>query len=337
MPVNIFARSAIAGILAFAASSLTAMTPEIRLPEWQRSKIDISEWKPDQKLLTIRVDIEAPSVQLEKITSKLHLPEELGVNAGQHERPFLKKGDKVVFLHKFSVKPDFAGWAEVELAAQPSQDGVLALIKSAHANEPATAAILEAEARTIDKPLNFGRSMPLLVRDDIALCTAVETALKPDFKVNGQQFYFWYPESGFGKGLTSEGLKAFTSAIGNSNLKSAEAAGNMLIKKLETSKEPLMLSRTKDETFAIPAPVAIDLINANLATLQAIVEKSPETLEKDINAMQPGYTRPFLMFNLASLYETQKKSGLAKLWYEKAISEIPAWPLAETSLKRVRK
>ena len=251
--------------------------------------------------------------------------------------PAPKKGDKVVFLHKFSIKPDFAGWAEVELAAQPAKEGILALIKSAHANEPATAAILEAEAQTIDNPINFGRSMPLLVREDIALCTAAETALKPDFKVNGQQFYFWYPESGFGKGLTSEGLKAFTSAIGNSNLKSAEAAGSMLIKKLESSKEPLTLSRANNETFAIPAAVAIDLINANLTTLKAIIEKNPEALEKKINDMQPGYTRPFLMFNLASLYESQKKSGPAKLWYEKAINEIPAWPLAETSLKRLKK
>lgn len=331
------ALTAVSVCFSLAATGLTAMTPEIRLPDWQKSKIDISEWKPDQKLLTVRIDIEAPSVQLENVSSQLHLPAELNTSSGKHERPILKKGDKVIFLHRIGVKSEFAGWAEVEMKAQPSQAEMLQLIKEAHSNEPATLAILEAEAMTINQPLFFGRSIPLLVRDDIALCTAAETAFKPDFKAMEKEFYFWYPESGFGKGLTSEGLKAFTGAIAAGNLKSAEAAGKMLIKKLETGKAPLMLTRANNETFAIPAPVAIELIEANLMSLKAIVNKDPKSLEKLLEGLKPGYTRPFLMFNLASLFASQRNNTLARSWYEKAIADIPAWPLANKNLKALKK
>ncbi len=337
MPCKKIALTAVSVCFSLAAACLPAMTPEIKLPEWQRSKIDISDWEPDNKILTVRVDIEAPSVKLENISSQLHMPAELAASGSRHERPVLKKGDKVIFLHKLSIKPDFAGWAEVELKAQPSQTELLQLIKEKHSKEPATSAILEAEAMTIKEPLFFGRSMPLLVRDDIALCTAAETAFKPDYKALGTEFYLWYPESGFGKGLTNEGLKAFTGAIAAGNLKTAESAGSMLIKKLEAGNEPLTLSRANNETFAIPSSVAVELIQANLMTLKAIVNKDPVAFESLIENLKPGYTRPFLMYNLASLYESQKSRGKARIWYEKAIAEIPAWPLAQKNLKALKK
>ena len=332
-----FARIALTACFAMAAAAIPAMPPEIRLPEWQNTRIDISEWKPEQKLLTLRVDIQATGVQLEKISAKLHLPAELGVNAGTHERPLLNRGDRVIFLHKFSVKPDFAGWAEIELTALPSQADLLALVKAQHAGEPAAAAILTAEVMNINQPLNFGRSLPLLVRDDIALCTAAETALKPDYRVQNRQFYLWYPEAGFGKGLTAEGLKTFAGALGTGNLKTAEAAGKMLIKKLESSKEPLMLAKNENESFSIPAAIACELLKADLVTIRAAGNKDAELLEKHIATMKPGYTRPFMMFNLASIYESLKKKEQARIWYEKALSELPAWPLAATRLKNLKK
>jgi hypothetical protein len=320
-----------------AGAALPAMTPEIRLPEWQRSRIDISEWKPEQNLLTIRVDIEACNVQLENVSSQLHLPTELGSTSQKHERALLRKGDKVVFLHKVSVKPDFSGWAEVELKALPSQTEILQMIKEKHSKEPVTSAVLEAEALTIKEPLFFGRSMPLLVRDDIALCTAAETAFRPDYKASENEFYLWYPESGFGKGLTGEGLKAFSGAISTGNLKVAESAGGMLLKKLETAKEPLLLARDNNETFSIPSGVAIELIEADLMTLRAVINKDPASFETLVERMKPGYTKPFLMFNLASLFRSQNKNSKARDWYQKAAEEIPAWPLAHKHLKALGK
>lgn len=336
MPLKNLLKSLFTVGLAVSVSHLAAMTPEIRLPEWQRSKIDISEWQPEQSLLTLRVDIEAPTVQLEKISSRLYLPEALSQDAGKHERPQLKKGERVIFMHQITVKPGFAGWAEIELSAQPAKAEIIGLIKSQHSQKPATAAILEAEAMTIDKPLSFGRSMPLLVREDIAISTAPEMAFKPEFKFKDRQMYLWYPEAGMGKGLTAEGLKAFVGALAAGNFRTAESAGNMLIKKLETSNEPLTLHKENNETFSIPAQIAISLIKANLQTLQAIDTQKTEGLELYIDQMQPGYTRPFMMFNLAALHEGLKNKKAAIAWYEKARQEMPAWPLAQKRLDALK-
>lgn len=332
MPFNYLATIALTTCFAMAVATGSAMSPEIRLPEWQKTRIDISEWKPEQKMLTIRVDIEATAARLENVLSQVHLPDEIKANPGRHERPVLEKGDKAVFLHQFSIEPGFAGWAEIELLAQPSREDILQLIRNAHAKEPATLAILEAEAMTISKPMPFGRSLPLLVRNDIAMCTAAPTALKPDLKAMNQEFYLWYPEAGLGKGLTGEGLKTFSAALTTGNLKTAEAAGKMLTSRLETGKEPLSKTVNEKETFAIPTGIVIEMIKADLETLKAVNAKDPEILAVTVEKMQPCYTRPFLMYNLAALYESQKNKSKAREWYAKAIAEIPAWPLAEKHL-----
>ncbi len=332
MPFNYLATIALTTCFAMAAATGHSMSPEIRLPEWQRTKIDVSEWKPEQKILTVRVDIEAPATRLENVSSQVYLPAEIKTGPGRHERPVLEKGDKAVFLHQFSITPDFAGWAEIELLAQPSREGIIQLVRSTYAKEPATLAILEAEAMTISKPMPFGRSLPLLVRKDIAMCTAAPMALKPDFNTLGQEFYLWYPETGLGKGLTGESLKTFGAALSTGNQKTAEAAGKMLISRLETAKEPLTMTVSEKETFAIPAGIVTELIKADLDTLKAVNNKDPEILAAAVKKLQPGYTKPFLMFNLAALYESQKNKGKAREWYEKAIAEIPAWPLAEKRL-----
>lgn len=321
---------------AIAATGLQAMTPQIRLPEWQRSKIDISEWKPAQGLLTIRVAIEASAVSLSEVSSQLRVPPELTASDSRRVRPAMKKGEKSVFLHIFNIKPDFAGWFEVDLRAMPAQKELIELIKAKHAAEPVTCKILETEALTISQPLFIGSSLPLLVRDDIAICTAAETAFRPDFKSGDQEFYIWYPATGFGKGLSAEILKAFSAAVSSGNIKSSESTADMLIRKLEATKEPLLLEKAGDENFAIPAAVAIELIKANLLTLRAIVNKSPDELEKVLKDMKPGYTKPFLMFNLGNLYAGLKKNSKAKNWFEQALVEIEAWPLAEKKLKALK-
>lgn len=329
-----FALAALSACFALAANGIQAMTPQVRLPEWQNSKIDISEWKPDQNLLTVRVAIEASELKLEKVSSLLHLPAELTTSQDLRERPLMKKGEKAVFLHQVNVKNGYAGWLEVELRAQPDQKELLDLIKTKHAGDPVTREILEAEAMTITQPLFIGGSLPVLVREDIALSTVPETAFRPDYKTENGEYYLWYPQAGFGKGLTAEGLKAFSSALTAGNLKSTEAAANMLIRRLEGTREPLMLEKDNNERFAIPVPVAVELITADLLTMRAVTAGNPEILETAIAAMKPCYSRPFLTFNLGSLYAGLKKSDKARKCFEQALSEIEAWPLAEKKLKK---
>ena len=53
--------------------------------------------------------------------------------------------------------------------------------------------------------------------------------------------------------------------------------------------------------------------------------------------MKPVYTRPFLYYNLAMLENNLKKEAAAIKYLEMALSDLPAWPLAEKLLKKLKK
>jgi len=319
------------------AASVHAVTPQIRLPEWNRTSFAIAEWKPEQGILVISVSIEANQVSLSKISSQLHAPPELNVPADRHERESLVKGDKTVFLHKISVKAGFTGWLELDVRAQPAKQGMLALVAAIHSKEPLTCKILEEEVNTINQPIYIGTSLPVLLRDDAALSTMPEAAFTNDLEEGGRKYYLWYPPESLAKGITGEGLKVYSSALRTASLTKSESAAKMLLRKLENDKEPLVVEKAGGETFTLPAMVARELINANQLIMRAVTGKKPEILSEHLNTMQPGYTRPFLYYNLAMLENSLKKRALAIKSLEKALADQPAWPLAEKLLKQLKK
>lgn len=320
----------IACLLAVLLSSgaLFAMSPQIRLPEWHKTRITVTDYNSERNQLEIQVEIAAEKVTLRQISSKVHVPADISINAETRERKILKPGDKAVFIHRLSIKADYCGWIEVDLQAQPDQDEMTELVKKTHANEPIAAAILLEEAKAINQPIHIGTSMPILVRKDIAFSSSQEVAFKPELKVNKSDFYLWYPPAGIGRGIAAETLRAFDSALRMAHPGRAESAAKLILKRFEGNSEPLTLEKDNGETFMIPANMVTELINANLATLRAIEKRDPAELAELVKTMRPGFTRPFLQFNLGSLYEMLNRKKDAAEAFKKAVEDIPAWPMA---------
>ena len=146
-----------------------AVTPQVRLPDWHTRNVALAEWKPEEGILVISVMVKADQVDISDISSRLYAPAELNIPVDRHERKTLKKGEKVIFLHKINVKPGFAGWLELDIRAMPDRDGLLELAARNHAKEPLTRKIVEEEIKTISQPLFIGISVPVLLNDDIAI------------------------------------------------------------------------------------------------------------------------------------------------------------------------
>ncbi len=306
-----------------------AMSPQIKLPEWNKTRISVTEFDSEQNLLEIQVEIAAEKIALRNISSKVHVPKEVSMKAETRERKILKPGDKAVFIHRLNIKPEFYGWLEVDLRAQPDQEQMIELVKKIHASEPVASAILQEEAKAITQPIYIGTSMPVLVRKDIALSSSEEMAFRPDLKVNKSDFYLWYPPSGIGRGITAESLREFDKAIRMANHGRAVAAANLILKKFADLSESLSLEKADGETFMIPYGILSDMINANLLTLKAIETRNPDELAEMVKTMRPGFTRPFLFFNLGSIYEILNRKKDAADAFKKAQEDIPAWPAAE--------
>ncbi|KAF1083336.1 MAG: hypothetical protein GQF41_0114 [Candidatus Rifleibacterium amylolyticum] len=315
---------------------LQAVTPQVRLPDWHTRNVALTEWKPEEGILVISVMVKADQVDLSDISSRLYAPAELNAPLDRHERKTLKKGEKVLFMHKVNVKPGFAGWFELDIRAMPDREDLLKLAASQHTNEPLTRKIVEEEIKTIAQPMFIGISIPVLLNDDIAISTMPEASFRNDYEVDGRKYYLWYPPEGLGKGITAEGLKAYSAAIRSGSLARSESAAKMLIRRFETNKEPVAIEKADGETFMLPAAVTADLIEANQLTVQAVTNKRPEELARRLATMKPGYTRPFLYYNLAMLENSRKKNAQAIKHLEQALSDLPAWPLAEKFLKKLK-
>lgn len=314
-----------------------AVTPQVRLPDWHTRNVSLTEWKPEEGILVISVMVKADQVDLSEISSQLFAPAELNIPLDRHERKTLKKGDKALFMHKINVKPGFAGWLELDIRAMPDRDGLLELAASKHAKEPLTLRIIEEEIKTISQPLFIGISLPVLLNDDIAISTMPEATFRNDFEVDGSKYYLWYPPEGLGKGITAEGLKAYSAAIRSGSLPRSESAAKMLLRRFETNSQPITFEKEKGETFMLPTTVAADLIEANQLTLQAVTKQRSEELIRRLATMKPVYTRPFLYYNLALLENNLKKKAAAIKYLEMALTDLPAWPLAEKLLKKLKK
>ncbi len=318
------------------SQSVFAMSPQIRLPQWHNTSISLSEYKPDQGLLTVQVEIVADFVSLSNISSRLHGPESLKLTADVREKAILKKGDRAVFLHQIKLAADYHGWLEVDVRAQPHQGELMQLVKATSKDSPIALKVLEAEVRSVNQPISIGRSMPLFTSNDIAMSTTAEMALRPELKVGNHQLYLWYPPTGIGSGLTAEALKAFDTAIRQGNFSRAEAAARLVKKRFSDDKEALLLEKAKGETFTIPGKMVIELIDANLVTLKALNEKDPMVLLKAAQAAGASYLRPFLHFNLATVYELNKQPSEAKEHFLAARKDLPTWPMLDKRIKSLK-
>lgn len=319
------------------ANSVRAVTPQIRLPDWHSTSFALAEWNADEGILMLSVTIKADQVNLSSISSQLHAPAELGLPADRHERSALEAGDKVVFMHKVNARIGFSGWLELDVRAMPNREELSKLAAEKHKNEPLTRQIVEEEIRTIENPIYIGTSLPVLLREDAALSTMPEAAFVATSDKAGRTWYFWYPPEAMGKGITGEGLKAYAAALRANSLERSESAAKMLLRRFDTNKDELRIDKSKSESFSMPSEIATSLIKANQLTLRARNARNPQIISRELSAMKPGYTRPFLYYNLAVLENSLKNHDNAVKHLEHAIKDLPAWPLAKKLLKKLKK
>lgn len=310
-------------------SGVFAMTPRVKFPEWNNTSIKIADWNPERGVLTLTVTIEANRIPLEKVYSQPYLQSSFKTIQNRFEKDSLKYGEKVTFTHRLNIKSNSNDWLEMDVRAKPDVAGMKNLIRSEYVNNEAMCGILESEADNIKAPLFIGTSLPVLVRDDIALDVTPEIAFTPSFENNKASYYMWMPLDSAESKTTSSAIKLFKEAVEKKDLQAVEATGQNLIKRFDTDKRAIVFKRAKGDNFMIPTKIAVEMLNADLATFKAVLSNNPEELENTYKAMKPCYTKSFLAYNLSVLYKSLNQADKAKTFKEEALAENPAWPAAK--------
>lgn len=318
----------------FICRCAAAISPEVKIPRWHSCTISVSDWSPESSQLSISVQLEAVNTDLREISAKISSSDGFGGSLSEQTESLIKKGQSRTFIFKLTAAPNTNGWLLADLHALPDKSGLLSLVESQTKPRLAKTLILQQIA-DINKPIQIGRSVLVCLRSDIAAASADELLFKPGLNNESGEYYLWYPPSGLAAGITREALSLFNSGLVGANVRKAEAAGKMLASKLEKDKLNLMLAKGEDETLSIPYKTVIELINADMAVMNAVSSNDCKPLEAYLSGDLSDLTKPFILYNLAVLQSSLNKKKLAKQSLESALKIIPSWPKAKKLLRRL--
>ncbi len=320
-------------ILAFLLCFLTlstgvfAMVPRVKFPEWHNSSIKITDWDPSKGILTVTVQIEANKIPIKMAYSQPYLQSEFNKLLPKYEKKDIKQGEKAVFTHKLKIKNNSTNWLEMDVRALPDVPALKLLVRSEYADRPAMREIMDAEADNIKSPLFIGTSMPILVRDDIALSVTPELAFSPIFNHNGNNYYVWLPLDCAENQTTNSAIKLFREAVKRKNLKEIETTGQNLLKRFNTERRTIVFKKANGDNFAIPTKIAKEMLASDIISIKAILSGNISELEKSYNSMNPCYAKAFVAYNLYMSFKSLNKTKEAEKYKKEALAEEPAWPL----------
>ena len=309
------------------STGVFAMVPRVKFPEWHNSSVKITDWNPAKGILTITVQIEANKIPIKMAYSQPYLQTNFNKPLPKYEKNNIKQGEKAVFTHKLNIKSNTTNWLEMDVRALPDVTGLKVLIRTEYANKPAMREILEAEADQIKSPVFIGTSMPILVRDDIALSVTPELAFSPIFEHNGNKYYVWLPLDCAENQTTNSAIKLFREAVKSKKLKDIEVTGQNLIKRFNTEKRTIVFKKENGDNFAIPTKIAKEMLTSDLICIKAILSGNISELEKAYNNMDSCYAKAFVAYNLYALLKSMNKNKEAEKYKKEALAEQPAWPL----------
>jgi hypothetical protein len=136
-------------LLTFFATRLSAVSPDIRLPEWQKHEIRISEWQPAQKTLMLSVGIKAINTALKNVSCSMFLPWSQQTTETK-KRELLQSQDKAIFIFRLQVPEALSSWIDIDLRAQPDKAGLKKQIDKI-SDKPLTVEALNEELESLDK------------------------------------------------------------------------------------------------------------------------------------------------------------------------------------------
>ncbi|MDD3000594.1 MAG: hypothetical protein PHF29_02455 [Candidatus Riflebacteria bacterium] len=329
-------------ITAFTLSIFTganAMTPRVTLPDWYQYNITVSEWNPEKGEVTIATKITALSADISDLSCNITPSKSVTPILKKNEKYFaklLKKGENIVFEQSFHVKTGTSVWLDMAIRGLPDKKEMLALVNKQYANKPSMLAVMQNEVKELSSPVYIGKIMPLLLRKDNALFSVEETAPELETFKDGQQYYIWNPKTVQSSGFEAESLRAFASFTGSRNYVNAEKIGDLIISRMQNSNKPMLLEKGNGDTFMIPINVAKDLINFNVALLNALSKNTAAPIEENIKNLKDSDIKLMSEFNLATFYLKLGQKEKALEIFEKLRDALPGWQAVKEKIKEIR-
>jgi tetratricopeptide (TPR) repeat protein len=318
---------------------LSAVTPQVRLPDWHSSSYQIQDWNPKTKVITIKLKLSATKVALKEISSKIFWSKEFKEISKKEGQKFLPKGEKTEFIYKAKVLSTPQKWLECNIYAMPDKLSLKAVTQKEKNKSNFQVLAVNSEIDAIDKPLTINHPISIYLDQNIAVSDMPQSILKANWKELNSSFFFWYPSIDMTAGFTKEAFKPLFNALSSQNFNATSKACDFILKLIKKKANSGNFNFDFQKAhYSMPPMVCKRLIKANLLSLELTRTNSPEKFENEINGLPDSFTKAYMLANLGTAFRKNTNFSKAKAYYKKALTYIPAWPqvkrfLSETGNK----
>lgn len=311
-----------------AAPTCPAVSPELRLPEWNRFEPRITGWDGKGKL-SLELEVQALKVKLLQLSAGLVWPSPLKSDDRAEKLSSLDSGKTWKTTWSATVPESFDGWFEVDLQALPEIAALEREIAAVATMSGMAREVLTKEARGFKTPVQIGRTVSLHIDPGMATLLPRHLLFSPVWMTGNRALLLWQPAGILGSGQVAEAWSAFCQAIPEQKTQAAMVALGKLQKLLAKTTEPIPLLGADQGQFSLMPQAILEAIEANLATLHAAEKHAAEPARLMLLAGKSGnsFTKPFIWANIGILHALGNRPDQAKKAWETALELQPGWPM----------
>lgn len=325
------------GLFIGSASSCAGVTPDMRLPEWNRFEPRIVGWDGKNKL-SLELEVHALKVKMLQLSAGVIWTPPLQSSDRPEKLAALEAGKTWKTAWTATVPDSFDGWFEIDLQALPDTIGLEKVITDIATLSAMSKEILTKEAQGFKAPIQIGRTVSLHVDPGMATLLPRHLLFSPVWITGNRALLLWQPAGLLGSGQVSESWNAFCQAVPTQDTQAAVVALAKLQKLLTNATEPVPLRGVDQGQFALAPQAILEAIEVNLATLRASEKPSSEPSSLLLLAEKGGnnFTKPFAWANLGILHALGNRPEPAKKAWEKALELQPGWPMLRGWLEALK-
>lgn len=304
----------------------SAVTPDIRLPDWHRVHVQVTDWQPAKGRLEIVVRCSAVVVDLQRLSARIHWPKGFTNASDEQKRARVAASESVELVFSAIAPKHFQGWLEIQISALPNVEQMRAVINATPGLSDLRRLLLLQEAKNLRQPLPIGGSYPLTIDLGLAMLSPGDLLMTPTLDTPHGKAFLWVPEAALGTGSLAKEVQAFRQAVKSGNVSKAEGAAAIVMGLLSNLRDPIPLQKGREESLDLTPETVRQLWQGNLLTLAAL--RAPRTALADLEGFAPnsGTAQPFLWANVGLFHQLLGQAEQAAAARRQARVMIPAWP-----------
>lgn len=317
-------------------SPATAVTPDIRLPQWHQLDLFLKP-APKADSLQLIVRIHAPLTDIRDVSISMRLPNGMAVTPAELKQPLIKKGESWEAVFTTAVKPGTSGWVEIAAAARPDIPQMDQWLKSVATYTATARLILQTEIQRFTAPLPIGRIFPFTMTSEISALLPREFLFQSVPLGTANRVFVWAPDGEFSLPAPKRALRELRALMQREEWLKAAAAARSLAACVQTASELTFMAQGQ-RRMTLSREMIEQAIAASIPALEILAgnhDVAKKNLEEQVAENREQPFGAYVWANLGALHAVNKRNAEARDALNKALVLFPTWTIVRERLAQL--